>query len=180
MKKIRFEEEILSPRVKTFLAIRYPHAQCEIKLPVPELGPRRSIRLDVVASDGKELVLVETKGACYPEKIGDAIGQLLVYEQLLLQSKYKERLLEGLNAKGVMVQAIAKPKLYCAFPDHADPSWWRKWDEPISTNIFRAICSERKIGLLLIRFKEGAASREWNQISKDNLDDLDVAEAIVP
>ena len=83
--KMRFEEDILSPVVKRFLADRYPFAKCEMPVPLPPSLPGHSVRLDVVAADRNELVLVETKAACYLEKIGDAIGQLLVYEQILLQ-----------------------------------------------------------------------------------------------
>jgi len=174
MPKARIEEDKLSPVVEKFLARKYSHTKREVLLSLPEWkGAGRSIRLDVVASDGKELVLVETKAACYPQIIGDAIGQLLVYEQIIFQNK--ERFVKVLSDKGITVQAIGKLKLYSAFPNHKHPENWMEWVAP-ATEVFRAVAGERQIGLLLIQFKKDASAREWEEIGKDNLDDLEVVE----
>lgn len=90
--RVRFEEEVLSPAIRDFFAGKDRNVRCEFRIPLPgwRAGCTRTrfVRLDVVASDtdGQELTVVETKAACYPQLIGTAVGELLLYKHILLQN----------------------------------------------------------------------------------------------
>ena len=174
MKK-RFEEDVISPAIADFLKNRGYEVFLEPTITLKDWPPvttrTRFIRFDLIANKNSETLLVETKAASYPQLIGICVGEIQLYQHLLLNN------LKNVREKGGKPLAInPEIKLICAFPDMPIPQM--KWEEKQANDLFTAITAQPniRIGLILAKFNSSATLKhldgtlKYADITKENIE----------